>query len=104
MVVHDINNISSLQLRPFSPSSGSCPFLSPTSNSQIWYVLFRSCMQQMPREDQELEVSVRRIHTDSVNSQNLHRQLEVSRAREQKLDADLLVSEQERERLIETLE
>jgi len=56
------------------------------------------------RENQELEVSVQRIHTQSVNSQNLHRQLELSRAREQKLVVDPLTSEQERERLVETLE
>jgi hypothetical protein len=55
----------------------------------------------MSRENQELEVSVQHIRTESVYSQNLHRQLELSRAREQKLDADLLASEQERERLIE---
>jgi chromosome segregation ATPase len=55
----------------------------------------------MSRENQELEVSVQRIHTESVDSQHLHRQLERSRAREQKLDADLLASGQERERLIE---
>ena len=55
----------------------------------------------MSRENQELEVSVQRIHTESVNSQNLHRQLELSRAREQNLDADILASEQERGRLIE---
>ena len=55
----------------------------------------------MPRENQELEVSVQRTHTESVNSQNLHRRLELSCTREQKLDADLLASEQERERLIE---
>ncbi|KAF8502908.1 hypothetical protein F5888DRAFT_1123729 [Russula emetica] len=54
----------------------------------------------MRREDQEPEVSVQRIQTESVNSQNLHRQPELSHAREQKLDADLLASEQERERLI----
>jgi hypothetical protein len=53
------------------------------------------------RENQEPEVSVQRIHTESINSQNLRRQLDFSRAREQKLDADLLVSEQERRRLIE---
>jgi hypothetical protein len=55
----------------------------------------------MSRENQELEVSVQRIHTESVDSQNLHRQLELSRAREQKLDGDLLAFERERERLIE---
>ena len=55
----------------------------------------------MLRENQELDVSVQHIHTESVNSQNLHRQLELSHAREQKLDADLLASEQEREKLIE---
>jgi hypothetical protein len=55
----------------------------------------------MQREDQDLDVSVQRIHAESVNSQNLHRQLELSRARELKLDVDLLASEQERERLIE---
>jgi hypothetical protein len=55
----------------------------------------------MSRENQELVVSVQRIRTESVNSQNLHRQLEVSRAREQNINADLLVSERERERLIE---
>ena len=55
----------------------------------------------MSRENQELEVSVQRIRTESVNSQNLHRQPEVSRAREQNINADLLVSERERERLIE---
>jgi hypothetical protein len=55
----------------------------------------------MPKESQELEISVQRNHTESVDSQNLHRQLELLRAREQKLDADLLASEQERERLIE---
>jgi len=55
----------------------------------------------MSRENQELEVSVQRIHTESVNSQNHHRQLELSRVREEKLDDDLLASEQERERLIE---
>jgi hypothetical protein len=47
------------------------------------------------------KVSVQRIHTESVDSQNLHRQLELSRARELKLDADLVASERERERLIE---
>ena len=57
----------------------------------------------MPRENQELEVSVERILSESVGSQNLHRQLELSRAREQKLDADLLASEQEHERLIELI-
>jgi hypothetical protein len=40
MVAHDIANISSLQLRPFLPSSGSRPFFSPTSKSQTWYVRF----------------------------------------------------------------
>ena len=59
----------------------------------------------MRRENQELDVSisVQRIHAESSNSQesqNLHRQLELSRAHEQKLHADLLASEQERERLI----
>ena len=52
-------------------------------------------------ESQELEVSVQRIPTESAESQNLNRQLELLRAREQKLDADLLASQQERERLIE---
>ena len=56
---------------------------------------------RMERENQDLNVSVQRIHAESVDSQNLHRQLELSRAREQKLDADLLASEQERERLVE---
>ena len=56
----------------------------------------------MGRENQESEVSVsvQRIHTESANSQSLHRQLELLRAHEQKLHADLLSSEQERERLI----
>jgi len=53
------------------------------------------------RENQELDISVLLIHTESVKSQNLHRQLETSRPREQKLDVDLLASERERERLIE---
>jgi hypothetical protein len=39
-----IDNISSLQLQHFSPSSGSCPFFSPTSKSQTWYVSFPSYM------------------------------------------------------------
>ena len=56
---------------------------------------------RMSRENQELEVSVQRTHTESFDTQNLHRQLELSRAREQKLDADLLASEQEHERLVE---
>jgi hypothetical protein len=47
MVAHDIDNISSLQLRPFSPSSGSRPFFSPTSKSQTRYVSFRSYIQRM---------------------------------------------------------
>ncbi len=55
----------------------------------------------MSRENRELEVSVQRIHTGSIDSQNLYRQLELSRAREQKLDDDLLASEQERDGLIE---
>jgi hypothetical protein len=55
---------------------------------------------RIQRENEELDVSVQRTHTESVNSQSLHQQLEPSRAREQKLDADLFVSEQERERLI----
>jgi hypothetical protein len=55
----------------------------------------------MRRENQVPEVSVQRIHTESVGSHNLHRQLELSRAREQKLGADLRASEQERERLAE---
>ena len=50
----------------------------------------------MPRENLE---PVQRIHTDSVDSRNLHQQLELLRAREQKLDAYLVASEQERERL-----
>jgi hypothetical protein len=40
----------------------------------------------MSRESQELEVSAQRIHTESVDSQNLHRQLELSRAREQDIN------------------
>jgi chromosome segregation ATPase len=50
-------------------------------------------------ENQEPEVSVHRIYTESIDSQSFHRRLELSRAREQKLDAYLLASEQERERL-----
>ena len=57
----------------------------------------------MPRENQAWEVSVQHILTESVDSQDLHRQLELLRAREQKLDADLLTSEHERERLIELI-
>ena len=55
----------------------------------------------MGKENQKLDVSVSpRIHTESVNSRNLHRQLELLRVSEQKTYADLLASEQECERLI----
>jgi hypothetical protein len=40
----------------------------------------------MSRENKELEVSAQHIHTESVDSQKLHRQLELSRAREQNIN------------------
>lgn len=55
----------------------------------------------MRTENEEPEVSVQRIHTESIDSQNFHRQLELSRARERELDAYLHASEQECERLKE---